>query len=63
MYNLVLLLPLVAFLQAFLGGFFFGRQLSSILSVTLLGLTAMVSWFIFFEVALSQVTVVYPLYS
>jgi proton-translocating NADH-quinone oxidoreductase chain L len=63
MYNLVLLLPFLAFLQACFGGFFLGRDLSAIFSVSLLGLAAVTSWFIFAEVCLGQAAVTYPLYS
>jgi NADH:ubiquinone oxidoreductase subunit 5 (subunit L)/multisubunit Na+/H+ antiporter MnhA subunit len=63
MYNLVLLLPLIAFLQASVGGFFFGRSVAAIFSVGLLGATAVLSWFIFTEVCLGQTSVTCSLYS
>lgn len=40
MYLLVLLFPLLAFLQAIVGGFFFGRRLCSFFSLSLLLATA-----------------------
>lgn len=63
MYILVLILPLLSFFQAILGGFFFGRTLSSLFSVGLLFSTAALSWFIFFEVCFLQVSVSLPLFS
>lgn len=62
MYLLILFFPLLAFSQALLGGFFFGRLLSAIFSVFLLFVTMILSWFIFFEVCLSKVVTVIPLY-
>jgi NADH-quinone oxidoreductase subunit L len=63
MYALVLILPLVAFFQALAGGFFFGRRLASIFSVGLLFSAMALSWFIFYEVCLNQITAAVPLYS
>lgn len=63
MYSLVLFFPFLAFIQALAFGFFFGRQLSSFFSVLLLLGSVLISWFVFFEVCVLQVTATLPLFS
>src|ERR1700753_2483083 len=54
MYNLVLLFPLLGFLFAALGGFYFGRHGSAFLTCFGIIVSFFISVFIFYEVVLCQ---------
>jgi len=62
MYILILILPLLSFIQASIFGFILGRIIVSYLSIILLGLSFFLSCFIFFEVGINNVITILPLY-
>lgn len=52
MYLLVLYLPLIGSIISGFGGFLIGQKGSSIISTTCIGLTSLISFFIFYEVGI-----------
>jgi len=63
MYVLILCLPLLSFFYAAALGFYFGRSTASILCVMCLGLSFLLSLFIFYEVGLCGLWVNFPLFT
>lgn len=63
MYILILLLPLISFMQSTGFGFILGRQLSSYFTILLMTLAFLLSCFIFYEVGLLGVVSHQTLYS
>lgn len=63
MYILILLYPLFSAIISGFFGRYFGRQGSSLLSLSLIFFSVSLSFFAFFEVNLSSSQVVVPLYT
>lgn len=63
MYSLILILPFLSFLLSGFTGFYFGREISTYLSVFCIFLTFLFVSFVFYEVGLSDSITIVPLYT
>nr|YP_003540848.1 NADH dehydrogenase subunit 5 [Vermamoeba vermiformis]ADD62232.1 NADH dehydrogenase subunit 5 [Vermamoeba vermiformis] len=63
MYLLVLFLPLLSFFVISLFGRYFGREGSSIIAFSLMLLTTLIAWFLFFEISVSKTLLTIELFT